>query len=114
MAKPGRSLYPFGRRTVWVKIRHEDTMDASVVGYTGPCRRPRNLALNLPGATRFRLSARRGSALAARVRAVLAASLAPSEPRVREGEFTSLDTGLVVEALAGAGRHGTLAVVRMR
>ncbi|MFD3814341.1 hypothetical protein ACFWRZ_04645 [Streptomyces rubiginosohelvolus] len=45
MAKPGRSPYPVGGRTVWRKIRHADTADPRVVGSVGPRRRPRRLAL---------------------------------------------------------------------
>lgn len=52
VAKPGRSAYPFGGRTVWRKIRHADTTDARVVGTVGPRRRPRRLALLLKVALR--------------------------------------------------------------
>ncbi|MGW8985075.1 ATP-dependent DNA ligase [Streptomyces parvus] len=101
--------YPFGRRG-WVKIRHADTTDALVVGHTGPRDRPRTLNLLLPGESTPRPSARLDPALAARVGVALAAVPGPGE---RDGGLLS-DAGLVVEVLAGAGRHGTLTVVRIR
>ncbi|MEU0103548.1 hypothetical protein [Streptomyces sp. NPDC006267] len=40
---------------------------------------------------------------------------ATGEQRTESGEtYTALATGLVVEVLAGTGRHGTLNVVRAR
>ncbi|MFE9255400.1 ATP-dependent DNA ligase [Streptomyces sp. NPDC006879] len=40
--------YPGGRRAWW-KLRHTDTRDALVIGYTGSPRRPHALVLVLPG-----------------------------------------------------------------
>lgn len=115
MAKPGRSAYPFGARTVWRKIRHADTTDMRVVGSVGPRRRPRRLALLPDGERRPRLSAPLDPALAARLGALLADATATGEHRSETGEtYTALATGLVVEVLAGTGRHGTLNVVRAR
>ncbi|MEU4181490.1 DNA ligase [Streptomyces sp. NPDC026589] len=114
VAKPARSPYPFGRRTAWVKIRHADTVDACVVGATGPRSRPRALALLLPGSTRPRLSARLAPALAARIGAALAGAPATGEHRAGDETYTALNTELVVEVLAGSGRHGTLTVARIR
>ncbi|WP_331758316.1 hypothetical protein OG582_00030 [Streptomyces anulatus] len=115
VAKPGRSAYPFGARTVWRKIRHADTTDMRVVGSVGPRRRPRRLALLPDGERRPRLSAPLDPALAARLGALLADATATGEHRSETGEtYTALATGLVVEVLAGTGRHGTLNVVRAR
>ncbi|MEU5289388.1 hypothetical protein AB0G97_36130 [Streptomyces sp. NPDC020755] len=108
VAKPGRAPYPFGRRTAWVKIRHADTVDAGVVGSAGPRRRPRRLALLLPGTRRPRLSATLAPALAARLGAALADATATGERRTGDETYTALDTELVVEVLAGSGRHGAL------
>ncbi|MFI5727076.1 hypothetical protein [Streptomyces cyaneofuscatus] len=102
------------RRTAWVKIRHADTGDARVVGSTGPRGRPRALALLLPGSTRPRLSARLAPALAARIGAALAAVPATGEHRAGDETYTALSTELLVEVLAGSGRHGTLTVARIR
>ncbi|OKI41272.1 hypothetical protein A6A29_38050 [Streptomyces sp. TSRI0281] len=57
VAKLDRAPYPAGRRIRRVKIRHADTVNAQVVGFTGLRRRPRNLALVLDGESRPRLSA---------------------------------------------------------
>ncbi|MEW2313447.1 hypothetical protein AB0918_33220 [Streptomyces sp. NPDC006864] len=115
VAKPGRSPYPFGGRTVWRKIRHADTTDTKVVGFVGPRRRPRRLALLPDAESRPRLSAPLDTALAARLGVLLADAPTTGEHRATSGEtYTGLDTGLVVEVLAGTGRHGTLSVVRAR
>ncbi|MFE8979089.1 hypothetical protein ACFYM7_37620 [Streptomyces cyaneofuscatus] len=115
VAKPGRSAYPFGGRAVWRKIRHADTLDTKVVGFVGPRRRPRRLALLPAGESRPRLSAPLDAALAARLGVLLVDAPATGEHRTATGEaYTALATELVVEVLAGTGRHGTLHVVRAR
>ncbi|MGW2844392.1 ATP-dependent DNA ligase [Streptomyces sp. NPDC001274] len=58
-----------------------------------------------------RLSARLDPVLAARVGAVLAGA---GEQRAAGEVYTRVEVGLVVEVLAGSGRHGTLTVTRMR
>ncbi|WP_146063506.1 hypothetical protein [Streptomyces sp. SM11] len=114
-AKPAGSVYPFGSRTVWRKIRHADTTDARVAGSVGPRRRPRRLALLPAGEDRPRLSAPLDAVLAARLGALLADAPEAGEHRTETGEtYTALATDLVVEVLAGTGRHGTLTVVRAR
>jgi ATP-dependent DNA ligase len=115
VAKPADSRYPFGARTVWRKVRHADTTDAQVAGSAGPRRRPRRLALLPAGEDRPRLSAPLDPALAARLGVLLADAPATGQHRTDAGEtYTGLATDLVVEVLAGAGRHGTLSVVRAR
>ncbi|MEU8772030.1 hypothetical protein AB0C94_34450 [Streptomyces griseus] len=115
VAKPVGSPYPFGARTVWRKIRHADTTDAKVAGTTGPRRRPRRLALIPTGESWPRLSTPLAPALAARLGVLLADAPQTGERRTDAGEtYTALTTELVVEVLAGTGRHGTLNVVRAR
>ncbi|MCX4971286.1 hypothetical protein OHA98_42590, partial [Streptomyces sp. NBC_00654] len=93
--------YPAGRRG-WVKVRHADTAEARVVGFTGPRFRPRRLALVPVGESGVRLSARLAAGLAARIGRELAGA-AETGGGVVEGEaYTGLDTALVVEVLAGA------------
>ncbi|WP_432197100.1 RNA ligase family protein [Streptomyces sp. bgisy027] len=46
VAKPLRSAYKAGR--VWSKVRHADTVDVAVVGFTGTARHPKALAVRLP------------------------------------------------------------------
>ncbi|MFD5342244.1 hypothetical protein ACFWJY_00355 [Streptomyces anulatus] len=97
------------------KIRHADTTDARVVGFVGPRRRPRRLALLPAGESRPRLSAPLDPVLAARLGALLADDPVEGEHLAAAGEtYTALATELVVEVLAGTGRHGTLSVVRAR
>ncbi|NEB75283.1 ATP-dependent DNA ligase, partial [Streptomyces sp. SID14478] len=48
VAKRLDSHYRGGRRT-WLKLRHSDTRDALVIGFTGPATGPRALVVTLPG-----------------------------------------------------------------
>ncbi|MFE9701534.1 ATP-dependent DNA ligase [Streptomyces sp. NPDC006270] len=114
VAKPGRSAYPFGRRTVWRKVRHADTADARVSGPPARAAAPRALALFLDGESRPRLSDRLAPALATRISAALADAPTTGERRTDDETYIGLDTGMVVEVLAGSCRHGTLTVVRIR
>ncbi|MER5747103.1 DNA ligase [Streptomyces sp. NPDC002225] len=114
VAKRADASYPSGRRG-WVKIRHADTADALVVGFTGPRRRPHRLALAVGDeGGPVRLSARLDPVLAARVRAVLAEAETVGERRAGGEAYMRVEAGLVAEVLAGTGRHGTLTVTRMR
>lgn len=114
VAKRGSAGYPRGRG--WVKVRHADTEDWMVVGYVGPRGRPRRLALTPAGgaAGRVRLSGPLVAGLAAQLGRTMQGlpdggrALAEGEPYVR------VETGVVVEVLAGSGRHGTLTVARTR
>ncbi|WP_372350182.1 ATP-dependent DNA ligase [Streptomyces sp. KL116D] len=48
VAKRLDGTYLGGRRT-WLKLRHSDTRDALVIGFTGPPTAPRALVVTLPG-----------------------------------------------------------------
>ncbi|MGC5004818.1 hypothetical protein [Streptomyces sp. DT203] len=113
IAKRGSASYPAGRRG-WMKIRHTNTENALVVGYTGPRLRPRHLALTVDEWAPVQLSARLEPVLARRIGAALSGAVVVGERRAQEETYTRVETGLVVEVLAGSGRHGTLTVVRMR
>ncbi|WP_327250065.1 hypothetical protein [Streptomyces sp. NBC_01320] len=93
---------------------HADTIDTTVVGYTGHRKRPRNLALVPEGESTPWLSARLEPALAARVGAALAGAEVVGERRAGGETYTRIQTDLTVEILAGTGRHGRLTVVWMR
>lgn len=115
VAKRGTAAYPLGRRSSWVKIRHATTAEAAVVGYTGPRRRPRNLALVTDAEQdRVRLSARLDQVLAVHAGTALADAPVTGKLRAGDESYTGIDMDLVVEILAGSGRHGTLTVTRMR
>ncbi|MER6499180.1 DNA ligase [Streptomyces sp. NPDC001455] len=113
VAKRGEARYPSGRG--WLKVRHADTVDALVVGFVGPRHRVHRLALMVGDeGGPVRLSARLDPVLAARVSAVLAGAETIGEQYAEGEPYTRVETGLVVEVLAGSGRHGTLTVTRMR
>ncbi|NEB42228.1 DNA ligase [Streptomyces sp. SID14515] len=114
VCKKGTAPYPLGRRN-WTKVRHADTEDALVVGYLGPRRRPHRLALVVGDeGGPIRLSARLDPVFAGRIGNALAAAEALGERRAEGEACTRVETDLVVEVLAGSGRHGTLTVTRMR
>lgn len=97
-----------------MKVRHADTIDAQVVGYTGPRARPRNLAVVAAGEDRVRVTARLTAELAAHIGQALVDAPEAGAGSADQEIYTRLDTGLMVEVLAGSGRHGTLTVTRMR
>ncbi|MFJ6487142.1 DNA ligase [Streptomyces californicus] len=114
VAKKGAAPYPMNRRA-WLKVRHADTEDALVVGYLGPRRRPHRLALATGDeGGPIRLSARLDPVLAGRIGEALAAAETLGERRADGEAYTRVESDLVVEVLAGSGRHGTLTVTRMR
>lgn len=113
VAKRATSAYRPGR-TTWQKIRHSETTDLPVVGYTGAAARPRALAVRRPDGS---------TALSQRLTAPLAAAaglhLVPAGPgprrRTRDGDtFTSTSADFLVEALAGTTRHAVVTVTRVR
>ncbi|MET8188782.1 hypothetical protein ABZV15_23840 [Streptomyces sp. NPDC005246] len=98
-----------------MKVRHADTVDALVVGFTGPRLRPQHLALVVGDEdSQVRLSTRLEPVLAAHIGAALADAEVMGERRTEGETYTRIQTDVTVEVLAGSGRHGTLTVVRMR
>jgi ATP-dependent DNA ligase len=110
VAKGAGSTYRAGR--IWQKIRHAETVDAEVVGFTGPAARPRAVVVQLAG--RRALSQALTAPLAAAVSAHAAAG--PPGRRVRRGDatYTTVAPGLIVEVLAGTTRHAVVTVTRVR
>ncbi|MFE2973409.1 DNA ligase [Streptomyces sp. NPDC059258] len=114
VCKKGTAPYPLGRRA-WLKVRHADTEDALVVGYLGPRRRPHRLALAIGDeGGPIRLSARLDPVLAGRIGDALTEAEVVGERRAEGETYTRVDSHLVIEVLAGSGRHGTFTVTRMR
>ncbi|MFF5188800.1 DNA ligase [Streptomyces sp. NPDC000345] len=112
VAKRATSVYKAGR--IWKKVRHAETVEADVVGYTGPAARPRALAVRLPDG-RIALTQSLKAPLAAQVAVHFAASGPPRSSRTRAGEtYTTTAPGLVVEVLAGTTRHAVVTVTRLR
>ncbi|MFI5864609.1 DNA ligase [Streptomyces sp. NPDC051546] len=112
VAKHASSPYRAGR--IWKKLRHADTVDAEVVGYTGRPSRPRALAVRLPDG-RTALS----QPVSAQIAAQAAAQLTGSPP-VRRAQtdtgavYEAVEPGLLVEVLAGTTRHSVVTVTRLR
>lgn len=114
VAKRKDGAYPRGRSGVWQKIRHAETVDCPVVGYTGPVGRPTHLAVELPDG-RVALSRRLTAVVRAPAAAVLRGGGAGRAARTGSGEaYTECEPGLVVEVLAGTTRHATATVTRVR
>ena len=110
ICKPATSVFRAGR--VWKKIRHAETAEADVVGYTGSATRPRSLAVRLPGG-RIALTQALRTPLATQVAAHLATG-APVRTAHAGGEtYTMSAPGLVVEVLAGTTRHAVVFPVEL-
>ncbi|MET8129308.1 DNA ligase [Streptomyces sp. NPDC005065] len=104
---------PGGRRD-WRKQRHSDTVDAPVVGYTGPPARPRTVAVQLPDG-RTAPSQALTAPLAAAISEHLARSGPAHSARTSAGAtYSTTSEGLVVEVLAGTTRHAVVTVTRLR
>nr|WP_257101419.1 hypothetical protein [Streptomyces sp. alain-838] len=96
VVKAGSSVYRGGSRQ-WRKIRHAETVDAAVVGYTGPAARPRHLAVRLPDG-RTALSQTLTSPLSAQVAPYLVASGRVRRARTRAGDaYNAVGVDVLVE-----------------
>jgi ATP-dependent DNA ligase len=113
VAKQAASVYRTTGR-IWKKIRHAETVEADIVGYTGPATRPRALAVRLPDG-RIALTQALKAPLASQVAMHLAASGPPHSTRTRMGEpHTAAAPGLMVEVLAGTTRHAVVFPVKLK
>lgn len=114
VAKRATSAYRAGRSSSWRTIRHRETIDAEVLGHTGPAARPRALAVRLPDG-RTVLSHTLTASMATRVAAHLAASPGSGHGRTDADEiYASTTPGLVVEVLAGTTEHPVVTSTRLR
>ncbi|MEU5772754.1 DNA ligase [Streptomyces venezuelae] len=113
VAKRATGTYRAGR--IWKKLRHSDTVDVAVVGYTGSPVRPRRVAVQLPDGRRV-LSQTLTAPLAAEVGRYVAAAGPGGRARTAGGEpYTAVDgAGIVVEVAAGTTRHAVVTVTRIR
>ncbi|TFV31534.1 hypothetical protein E4K10_04690 [Streptomyces sp. T1317-0309] len=80
VAKRATSTYRAGRSSSWQKVRHAETVDADVVGYTGPALRPKALAARLPDGR---------TALTQKLTAPLAALVGPHLAATRAGRASA-------------------------
>ncbi|MFG2425223.1 DNA ligase [Streptomyces sp. NPDC048448] len=115
VAKRAASPYRADRSGAWQKIRHAETVDADVVGYTGPASRPRTLAVQLPDG-RIALTQRLATPLAARIGPLLAAvGPGPTGHSSAGQPYTAVPHGIaVVEIAAGTTRHAVVTATRLR
>ncbi|MFI6464517.1 DNA ligase [Streptomyces sp. NPDC050538] len=114
VAKLGTSPYRSGHSSSWKKIRHAETTDAAMVGYTGPTKRPRALVVRLPDG-RVRLTRAIGAQLAAQVAALLTLSEPGRTAALGTGEvYTAVVVDLMVEVLAETTRHAVVTATRLR
>ncbi|MFF4733545.1 DNA ligase [Streptomyces mirabilis] len=112
VAKRTTSPYRVGRTGAWLKIRHADTIEVAVAGFTGTVRQPRALAVRLPDG-RVALSQRLTTALATRIAPRLVPQ--PGRAHAQGGDaYTPVSGEIVVEVVAGTTRHAVVTVVRLR
>ncbi|MFC9534406.1 DNA ligase [Streptomyces sp. NPDC056975] len=114
VCKRADGAYRGGKRS-WLKLRHSDTVNAEVIGYTGPASRPRALAVRLPDG-RIALSQTLPGPLAAHLGTLLAGSGPPRRAHTPGGDsYNTVPHDLVVvEVLAGTTRHAVVTVTRLR
>lgn len=105
--------YPSGKRA-WLKVRHADTVDCPVVGFTGTVERPTHLLVELPDGRRAMSRTLTVGVRVAAARA-LPGLVQPRTVHTKDGEqYTTVTAGLLVEVLAGTTRHATVTVTRVR
>ncbi|MFJ5273892.1 hypothetical protein [Streptomyces sp. NPDC088358] len=104
VAKRAASPHRAGRSSAWQKIRHAETVDANVVGYTGPAARPRTLAVQLSNG-RTTLTQKLAAPLAARIGPLLAAAGPGPTGRTSAGQpYTAIAHRMAaVEIATGTG-----------
>ncbi len=113
VAKRASSPYRASGR-VWSKVRHSETVDAPVVGFTGSAVRPRHLVVRLPDGRRA-LTQRLTGRLAGEAAGRLAGAVVGARARTERGEaYTAVSADLVVEVAAGTTRHAVVTVTRIR
>ncbi|RII15805.1 putative DNA ligase-like protein [Streptomyces sp. YIM 130001] len=117
VAKALDSPYSTAAAWAWQKVRHSDTREAAVVGFTGTAVRARALVLVLPGDDAPVLS----SPLTPPVRARAQRVLPPPDGRgvitavgLGDVPYLTVPSGVFVEVRRLATRHATVSVVRFR
>jgi hypothetical protein len=97
---------------VWTKIRHADTVDATVIGFTDTARHPKSLAVQLPDG-RIALSQQLTTALASVVAPRLVPQTGRAFTRTGASHTPAGDGDVVVEVMAGTTRHSVVIMVRL-
>ncbi|MFC9269093.1 ATP-dependent DNA ligase [Streptomyces zhihengii] len=113
VAKRAGGTYRGGSRE-WRKIRHAETEDLVVAGYTGARSRPRALAVRRPDGA-VALSQRLTGPLAAAAAHYLQPADAGPRRRTHDGQtYTTTPASFLVEALTGTTRHAVVTITRVR
>jgi len=114
VVKAGASTYRGGSRQRR-KVRHAETVDAVVVGFTGAAVRPRHLVVCLPDG-RIALSQTLTAPLAAQVALVLRGEDHGPQARTSGGDAyrVAAREDVIVEVLSGTTRHAVVTVTRVR
>ncbi|WP_221355422.1 hypothetical protein [Streptomyces beigongshangae] len=110
VAKPLSSAYKASR--IWSKVRHADTVDVTVVGFTGTARHPKALAVRLPDGC-VALSQRLTTALASVVGPHLVLQAGRASTKAGDAYTPAAGDVVVVEVVAGTTRHSVVTVVRL-
>ncbi|MFC9429620.1 hypothetical protein [Streptomyces sp. NPDC056987] len=95
-----------------MKIRHAETVDAVVAGFTGTARHPKALVVRLPDGQAV-LSQRLTAALASRIGPHLVPQSGPASTTSGDS-YIPVDGDVVVEVVVGTTRSGVVAVLRLR
>ncbi|MEU6484394.1 ATP-dependent DNA ligase [Streptomyces sp. NPDC046887] len=103
----------------WRKLRHTDTREAAVVGFTGPAERPVSLVVVLPDDDTPVVSSPLPPALRAGAGAVLRRRPAGGEATAMavglgDVAYREVEPGLLAEVATGTTRHTVTTVLRLR
>ncbi|WP_258177167.1 ATP-dependent DNA ligase [Streptomyces solincola] len=103
----------------WRKLRHTDTRDAAVVGFTGPAERPASLVVVLPDDDTPVVSSPLPPALRSRAGAALRRLPAGGQATAMavglgEVAYREVAAGLLAEVATGTTRHTVTTVLRLR
>ncbi|MEU6059965.1 ATP-dependent DNA ligase [Streptomyces sp. NPDC047097] len=103
----------------WRKLRHTDTREAAVVGFTGPAERPVSLVVVLPDDDTPVVSSPLPPALRAGAGAVLRGRPSGGEATAMavglgDVAYREVEPGLLAEVATGTTRHTVTTVLRLR
>jgi hypothetical protein len=98
----------------WLKVRHQDTIDAEFVAFIGTPRRPRTLVLRLADGSQVLTSPQLDPVQARTVAEQLTGLVDDPLTDPALGTVHPLNVPLTAEVLAGSGRHATYRFLRLR
>lgn len=98
----------------WVKVRHTDTLDASVVAVVGPPTRPQAVVVETPEGGRWVTTPRLDALQARQVAEVVADRLGPPEADPELGRVYPVTEPVLAEVVTESGRQATMRFLRIR